>query len=633
MEFERIDKVLEMYLTKTTNYALLLTGGWGVGKTYYLKNRFFNHAETIKTTNSGATRRYKPIIVSLFGVKTIDDIKDRIFIELYPILDNKYLKTSKTILKTIVKSIDITQLIGRGILSSAVDKISDGVAEIREQKSDYIDLDNLIICFDDLERIAPEHLSGDEVLGFINSLVENANIKVIVVANDDKITSEKFKEVKEKTIGNIVHFNPEFIDIFEGIICSSGQTIKYEKYLRQNGEIIYEILQKEWKNGLGINFRTVQYFISNFSDIYYKIEKGVGISALEKNKDEILLMLLKFSLIISIEYRKGQISYINKERLDDGMGYAVSKLLWDNNTRPSDSFLDRFIEKYYPEKNYHYFNSIYNYITGGDGFNYDRLKEEIKIIYNVKGDDIPENYRIYNQLLRHDFLTIDDKENKRLVRKLLEYTDQGLYATHEFTTLYFLIIRNGNVLRLNPQKLCKRLVSVLRRSRNKHVYHPLIDKYLSSDPEGEFSEEINLIKDEIVKLNELSYLNLERTNVQEINTLLKSDFELLFKRIINELYTQSPTFTSLKDQSPNLFYSAFRNGSNSQKFKIIQLFYIRYIDKFDFRVINELHFLTCLKAKVDNKIGAIAPVNNSGILYFKFQNVLNQSVNELLRRR
>ncbi|TOE34991.1 hypothetical protein CGJ44_25740, partial [Vibrio parahaemolyticus] len=48
--------------------------------------------------------------------------------------------------------------------------------------------DDIIIVFDDLERTG---IDNKELLGYINKIVEDYDIKVIVIANEDKLLSDK----------------------------------------------------------------------------------------------------------------------------------------------------------------------------------------------------------------------------------------------------------------------------------------------------------------------------------------------------------------------------------------------------------------------------------------------------------
>jgi hypothetical protein len=153
----RIENVLLNYLQTETNHAILLTCDWGSGKTHYIKNFFFEKAKNIKTIGSGAEKNYQPILISLFGVKSIDDIKDRIWVSLYPILENKYAYYGASIFKCIVKSADISKLLGKeGLLEGAVDNVIKNSKDINKKAKEKLKFDNLLICLDDLERVNKE---------------------------------------------------------------------------------------------------------------------------------------------------------------------------------------------------------------------------------------------------------------------------------------------------------------------------------------------------------------------------------------------------------------------------------------------------------------------------------------------
>jgi len=174
----KIINIVKDYLTRETNNALLITGQWGVGKTYFFNNILSKEIEKVSTKENESVK-YKPIRVSLSGVTSIDDIERRIVAELYPSL-NKGTKIGKGILKFVL----------------SVPKIKEYIPEI--PNSDVIDseTDNLIICFDDLERRS-KTFPIDSLIGYINNLTENNNLKTIIIANTDKIKNKKsFNKIK-----------------------------------------------------------------------------------------------------------------------------------------------------------------------------------------------------------------------------------------------------------------------------------------------------------------------------------------------------------------------------------------------------------------------------------------------------
>ena len=71
------------YLRMENNGALLVTGPWGCGKSYFFENELFD-----KFKNEG----FKPIRVSLFGMRSLDDLINDIASEF---AKNYYDKKSK----------------------------------------------------------------------------------------------------------------------------------------------------------------------------------------------------------------------------------------------------------------------------------------------------------------------------------------------------------------------------------------------------------------------------------------------------------------------------------------------------------------------------------------------------------
>lgn len=139
----RIENVLLNYLQTETNHAILLTRDWGSAKTHYIKNIFFEKAKNIKTIDSEAEKNYQPILISIFGVKSIDEIKNKIWVSLYPILDNKYAYYGISILRNIVKSVHFSKLLGKeGLLKGAVDNLSKATKDINKKAKEKLNINN-----------------------------------------------------------------------------------------------------------------------------------------------------------------------------------------------------------------------------------------------------------------------------------------------------------------------------------------------------------------------------------------------------------------------------------------------------------------------------------------------------------
>ncbi|MBN6378960.1 NTPase KAP, partial [Escherichia coli] len=92
-----IKDYIEYYLSLTTEpqYAIMLKGAWGSGKTWFIEQVL----EEYKQKNS----EFKFLKVSLYGVNSIKQIEDEFYRQLHPVLSNKALIFGANVLKNTLK--------------------------------------------------------------------------------------------------------------------------------------------------------------------------------------------------------------------------------------------------------------------------------------------------------------------------------------------------------------------------------------------------------------------------------------------------------------------------------------------------------------------------------------------------
>lgn len=616
----RIENVLLNYLQTETNHAILLTGDWGSGKTYYLKEIFFEKAKEIKTIGSGATIKYKPLLISLYGAKSVDDVKDRIWLKLYPILDNKKTQNGLSIINGIIKSIDVTKLIGKeGILEGLIDNFGKVATNINKKAKENQKFDNYLLCLDDLER-TNEALKDEEILGFVNSLVEHDNNKVILIANEDKINSERFKEIKEKTIGFTLHFEQNFKEVFENFVENYNTTNSFKNYLKEQYEPFYELFTKDGQSN--VNYRTLKNTVTVFGQIYHLIEeKGLGSNALMALKEIILQDILRFTAGISIEFRKGNLSYKDNKGLSNYNTVIYSKIL--GNESDKDSFILKFIRRYIKNENrYHYYKSIYETVTGGNTFDLERLLEELRKNNNVIDGNIPIQYTVYNKILEHDYLRIPDREYKQLLRDLKNYAIHGVFKITDYPTVLYALFRDGNLLNLSERNVTRQFISVVNKKKNGHIYHPLLAKNYTTDPNFPLNEFQQKLIDSILKINEEARKHEADDKLSDLKQLCSSDFPAFFQQFLTFHYRNTGNF-SLEGFSGSFLYSTFLKLSNSEKHDFNNLLYLGYLDSIYALNNYELDLFEDFKSKVDKKLKGKNPKANSTNLLKKLQEVLN----------
>jgi len=606
------------YLYKDSNSALMLTADWGAGKTHYLNNIYFPISKGMGFT---------PIMVSLFGVKSIEDIKDRILAELYPFINNKALKLGGPILKTLIGSTDLTALISKGVLNNIGDNIGNLLSQIKKQQQDSINFNKLFICFDDLERISEAMLSSNQLLGYINSLTENHDAKILLVANQDKITDATFNTIKEKTISSTIKFKQNTSAAFNDIIDSDENKAEhYFEHIRKNQNLIEKFLSQ--KNSRQLNLRTFKYFLNYYYDIAQFIVSGTGSKELDKKKEVVLERLLKFSLFICIEYKNGKITKNGKKDFELGHDYQIRKYYRSPDQVKTEN--EELFDFYFEHDDYVYYESIYNYLTGEDVFDREKLVQELKIQYRIQGDKISESYKIFNKLSEVDYLSLSDNEIIFNVKKIRGFALQGEFLYRDYLTVFYFIMRDGNVLNLNEEKFCGDILKILKNKAKNHEYDVHINRYLNPEEESPFYESYIRLKNTIVEINNNNYNQGLIENGLYVEKRLNSDVDGFLKEVIGDLsipYKKS----NISMVRPMKFIRAFQKASNSEKLKFIDLYRIVFNGNKGNYDSQDIKFSKKLLEFIEANLAKRAPRNASGTLLKHLQEEVKAHIKQAVR--
>jgi hypothetical protein len=203
-----LEHYLAYYVTQLEpGYAVLVTGGWGSGKTHQIKSAL------------PASHAY---YVSLFGLNSPEEIEGQIFASMYP---------GKAAIQKIAEKVDSVSLdipimgsLGTGGLTSALASIFIK-NEVNTSKP---------LVFDDLERSTVEI---KVLLGLINRFVEHRMCRVIVIAHDSKIVQD-FIEAKEKVFGQTLVVEPNVQEAFEAFVAKFARAGEPTKLKDLRGEIL-----------------------------------------------------------------------------------------------------------------------------------------------------------------------------------------------------------------------------------------------------------------------------------------------------------------------------------------------------------------------------------------------------------
>lgn len=173
-------EIMSYVKNRIYNYAVLIDGDWGTGKTYFIQKSLIPNLE-----KSG----YMPIYISLYGINSTDTVSQKIALSL---LTNKIPADKKSVAKQCLPAIGSFVLpIGQTLLNVTGMSILEPLLKspVEDIPWDTIfkkfsDSRTRIFIFDDLERCS---LPINEILGYINSLVEHESEKVLIVANQQAI--------------------------------------------------------------------------------------------------------------------------------------------------------------------------------------------------------------------------------------------------------------------------------------------------------------------------------------------------------------------------------------------------------------------------------------------------------------
>lgn len=236
--------------------ALMLSGEWGCGKTYLIKNKFI---PLVKDT-------YVFVCVSLFGIDSLDKLSVEV--------KKKWLEKASELAKLNGKKISQITDSYKKIYSIFKDNLPESWKKRGEVVSSIMDLVNfvpisnrmyekkVILVFDDLERT---NISCTDLLGCINDYCENQNFNTIIVANEERIKKRSdnelsYCEIKEKIVQRVISFRPDYDEVVSNSIESMSCGIEYKGFLRKNRKLLAKILSGDFNDNVIIEqYKTENY--------------------------------------------------------------------------------------------------------------------------------------------------------------------------------------------------------------------------------------------------------------------------------------------------------------------------------------------------------------------------------------
>lgn len=595
---EEITYRIKQYLELDTNYAIIINGDYGIGKTHYIKNYLFPKIAELKIVNSEKDEVYIPILISLFGAKSIEDIQNQIFVELYPILKKRGAK--------------IVAGLGNTVLKYFGSNLKDLLSETGTSSESLTDYRKILICIDDIDRKSKD-LDLKEVFGFVNNLVENLNAKILLIANEDELRKEvniddkdNYSLLREKVIGISVSFNTNVSITFDRIIET--------KYKKNESKLYFDFLIEHKKNIVHRisqnkdNLRNLLFFLEHFKIVFNETTNYLSKeNKFDTIKKDVLEAILNFTLPISIEYKMGLLNTTNFSEIKEvyqGFSFNLSRFIGDSNkVDEPKSYAELFKEKYTPDDNIQriYFESIFDYITGKTSFKIERLENELNLVYRFEDNTIPEREKLISKLNYWSCVDLKVSEYRSLTSSLLKYVDKGEFSLEQYPTIFHYVTRFNNLLNYNIENLKKRFKKGLLKGKDNYQYINNIHFRLSIDRTSEFYDDLTEIIEYCVKISKDIKKDQQLKVLIDIFELFSTDFNAFLERVeeMNSEFMFTPYFT---EYDFNKIWRVIKKLDNTQIINFAFYFEGRYRRDIYEKIYSEKQFLENLNEKVENLI-------------------------------
>ncbi len=233
------NQAIEKYLLEhyfelaTPGFAVLLTGEWGCGKTWFIE-------QILNRLNKKKYARF-----SIAGCKTTSDLNNQLFAA-YGIKNAKFAKY-------------VNGAISAGAPAFIAEKVAVAVNAGKALFIEKFIKSNAVVVIDDLER---SDLPTPVLIGYINDLVEQRKCSVILIANLEKLEKKNkgFAEVKEKIIGKVYTVETEV----HSAVRHFYQNMSMENLSLDDAIRCVEVVFQN----TGHNIRAINYAFSDFKQLY-----------------------------------------------------------------------------------------------------------------------------------------------------------------------------------------------------------------------------------------------------------------------------------------------------------------------------------------------------------------------------
>ena len=452
-----VESILDYIRSDYTDYAIMINGEWGSGKTYFWNHKIRNKIENMTVNGKKLTTIY----MSLYGISNLEEISKKIFIETTQLMDKnlkRYMDSNgQTFIPEYAKTgLDMANFFG---VTQNGDKID---------YENFFSTDDKVLCFDDLERANVDVI---DILGYINNFVEHDHIKTIIICNekelstklkssnlemktfiatylldkeDKLLTTDKpmvekiedtienvfdkandYERIKEKLIGETFEYAPEFTYIINGLLIRYENNGDLIRFLRENTNLIVSTFIKSGTR----NLRILKHALNDFKKVFDMVNKSYP-----NTNNRILQTMLIFTIAVSFEIKAGKVTKDKFVNINDNEEYkslvVSSRVFMDNR----QFYIKEFDNNYYYnfKTEYRFFKFIEIYVRTRI-FDMKTFKKDMEDIINtVDTDKLPG----YKRLLTEEYWKISDDQFPNVISEVLESVKKGEIQLIDLIKIY-----------------------------------------------------------------------------------------------------------------------------------------------------------------------------------------------------
>lgn len=465
---EIVDAVISYVRDENAKYAILIDGTWGSGKTYLYENYLVDAIDSVEV---GKNERKQNVYISLYGISSIDSLAKQLITNYLIYVKGNGNKLIKKGLKPLAGIIGVAS----SAFSFSIGPISTDLSNVFEKIEGSIDVKDMVICFDDLERCT---IPINEFFGFVNNLIEHCNCKVIILADEKnigkiyantnieekyltvisgnrkvveyigdgkntktqnkglgkdtngEITVEEvkklneilysenylYKDIKEKVIGKTMLYYPALKDVIKEVICGNEKNkgiIQEGQYKEYLLKYINDIVSAftETENR---NLRIIRSWIFLFRKIYEATTKYYSNS---KYYEEILNDFLRYSIWVAGAIKKNK-------KITRSANYGSQDMVYFEGHEYTHIFRYSFIDAW----------------INHDAWSDEDLSQACKsIIKRREQEDVDNPPKIHstgkalNEL--RDWYLMEDEQVEEVLEKLVHEVEEGKYAYYDYSNI------------------------------------------------------------------------------------------------------------------------------------------------------------------------------------------------------